>query len=117
MELKKFGGQVYGANLTAAERKGMNMEIQRQLAVYDRLRAREHDAIILWNLHELFGFGYDRLKRFYDSYDSSVRDLIDRYEMEDSDKVWLCTYKLKSMGIDLEQWEKENRKKVNNNGK
>lgn len=29
------------------------------------------------------------------------------YEMEHGDEVWLCTYKLKEIGCDLEAWEKE----------
>lgn len=29
------------------------------------------------------------------------------YEMEQGDDVWLCTYKLKEIGCDLEKWEKE----------
>ena len=33
--------------------------------------------------------------------------LICRYEMEQGDDVWLCTYKLKEIGCDLEKWEKE----------
>lgn len=32
MYLKKAGGKVYGAVLTAAEKKAMDMEIQRELA-------------------------------------------------------------------------------------
>lgn len=41
-------GKVYGADFTAAERKAMNLEIQRQLAEYSRKHANEIDAIILW---------------------------------------------------------------------
>lgn len=28
-------------------------------------------------------------------------------DMEQGDDVWLCTYKLKEIGCDLEKWEKE----------
>lgn len=31
MQIKKAGGKIFGASLTAAEQKAMNMEIQRQL--------------------------------------------------------------------------------------
>lgn len=27
--------------------------------------------------------------------------------MDNSDQPWLCTYKLKEIGIDLEEWRKE----------
>lgn len=35
MQVKKAGGKVYGAVLTAAEKKAMDLEIQRELAEYD----------------------------------------------------------------------------------
>ena len=57
MQVKKAGGKVYGAILTAAEKKAMDLEIQRELAEYDRKHIAEIDATILWVLHEQFGFG------------------------------------------------------------
>ena len=39
--------------------------------------------------------------------DGGIEALIRRYEMEQGDDVWLCTYKLKEIGCDLEKWEKE----------
>lgn len=98
MYMKKAGGKVYGAHLTAAEKKAMDIEIRRQLAEYDLKHANELDAMILWHLHEEFGFGPKRLN-----------ELIKHYEMTDSDMVWLCTYKLKQYGIDIEEWNKQRR--------
>lgn len=46
-----------GAAMTVAEKKAMNLEIQRQLAEYDKKHATEIDALILWVLHSEFGFG------------------------------------------------------------
>lgn len=91
MQVKKAGGKVYGAVLTAAEKKAMDLEIQRELAEYDRKHIAEIDATILWVLHEQFGFGAQRL----------------RYEMEDQDDIWLCTQMLKRIGVDVEAWHKE----------
>lgn len=50
MQIKKSRGKVFGASLTSAEKKAMDMEIQRQLIEYDRKNAREIDAIVLWEL-------------------------------------------------------------------
>lgn len=107
MKVKKAGKRVFGAVMSAAEKKAMDMEIQRQLAEYDRKHIREIDALVLWELHEQFGFGNKRLKKFYDNFSRSIEALIRRYEMEQGDDVWLCTYKLKEIGCDLEKWEKE----------
>ncbi len=107
MKVKKAGKRVFGAVMSAAEKKAMDMEIQRQLAEYDRKHIREIDALVLWELHEQFGFGNKRLKKFYDNFSRDIEALIRRYEMEQGDDVWLCTYKLKEIGCDLEKWEKE----------
>lgn len=107
MKVKKAGKRVFGAVMSAAEKKAMDMEIQRQLAEYDRKHIREIDALVLWELREQFGFGNKRLKKFYDNFSRSIEALVNRYEMEQGDDVWLCTYKLKEIGCDLEEWEKE----------
>lgn len=68
MHIKKAGGKVYGAVLTAAEKKAMDIEIQKELAEYDRKHIAEIDATILWVLHEQFGFGAQRLRTYYDAF-------------------------------------------------
>ncbi len=106
MIIKKSNGRVYGANLTAAEKKAMDLEIQRQFAEYLSKSENEISAIILWELHEQFRFGPKRLKDFYIHFGKSVKELIARYELENSDDIWLCTRKLKEIGIDLDEWRK-----------
>ena len=109
MLVKKAGGKIYGASLTAAEKKAMDIEIQKQLVEYDRKHAAEIDAMILWVLHSEFGFGQERLRRFYNCFSASIDSLIKRYEMEDSDQIWLCTHMLKDYGIDIDKWHKDRR--------
>lgn len=108
MIFKKSGGKVYGVDLTAAERKALNIEIQKQLAEYTRKHALEIDSMFLWYLHEEFGFGLKRLKQVFTGFAPKIEELCNRYEMHDEgDDIWLCTYKLKEIGADLEEWEKE----------
>ena len=102
MRAKKAGGIVYGSELTSEERTAMNLEIQRQLAEYDRNHMLEIEAMILWQLHEQFGFGTKRLKRFSLAFSKAVKDLERRYELEDPDQLWLCTKMLKDIGFDIE---------------
>ena len=64
---------MYGAVLTAAEKKAMDLEIQRELAEYDRKHIAEIDATILWVLHEQFGFGAQRLRTYYDAFHTASR--------------------------------------------
>jgi hypothetical protein len=104
----KSGKMIFGAKLTAAEKKAMEKEILRQLAEDNRKNVIEVDAMILWQLHEVFGFGPKRLKKFFDAFVPGIEEVADNYEMQDTDdKIWLFTHKLKEYGIDLEQWHKE----------
>lgn len=47
MRIKKAGGKVFGAVLTAAEKKAMEMEINRQIVEADRRYADDIDAMVL----------------------------------------------------------------------
>lgn len=107
MQVKKSGGKIYGAELTAAERKAMQMEIQRQFAEFNQNDTIELDAIVLWILHTQFGFGPKRLREFYESFVRGINELVARYELEESDKIWLCTHLLKEKGIDVKKWNDE----------
>lgn len=106
-EVLKLKGKVYGGKFTADEKKAIEIEVKRTLAEYERKHYLEVDAMILWHLHELFGFGPKRLKKFYKAFEPAVKALIRRYELEDSDQIWLCTEQLKTIGADLEEWERE----------
>ena len=99
---------MFGAHLTAAERKALDIEVRNQLAEYTRNHANEIDALFLWYLHEEFGFGLKRLKQVHDGFMPKIEELCKRYEMTgDGDDIWLCTQKLKEYGIDIEEWNKE----------
>lgn len=89
----------------------MDMEIRRQLAEYDEKNTLEIDAMVLWVLHSEFGWGEKRLKKFWDCFADELKALTDRYVMENTDTVWLCTRKLKDAGIDILQWSKEDSNK------
>ena len=108
MIVKKAGGTVIGAHLTAAERKAMDIEIRKELADFTRKHAVEIDAMFLWYLREEFGFGPKRLKQVFLGFAPRIHELCDRYEMHEAgDDIWLCTQMLKEAGIDLKEWDKE----------
>lgn len=67
----------------------------------------ELDAIILWELHTQLGLGPKRLKKFFDGFSDALNALVNRYEMDISDDVWLCTHKLKEIGVDVEDWYRQ----------
>ena len=68
----------------------------------------ELDAMALYILHEEFGFGKERLKRFYNRFADGLRELGERYQMNEyDDRLWLCQRKLKEIGIDISELRKE----------
>ena len=109
-EFKKIGGKLF-ANLNAKERcavaNAVREEALAQLAEYDRKHVREIDALILWEMRKLFGFGPERLRRFYFGFGDAINALLARYELPEDDGIWLATRQLKEIGIDLEEWERE----------
>ena len=62
------------------------------------------EAIILWQLHERYGFGKKRLLQFFDETTPLINGILDKYDYEkDDDAIWICKHKLKTeLGIDLE---------------
>lgn len=109
MQVKKSGGRVFGAQLTADERKAIDIEVHREFSNVAEKHRRELSAKILWVLNEQFGFGPERLWRFFAAFDGLLEELVARYEMYEGqeDMLWLCQYKLKEKyGIDIEEWER-----------
>lgn len=107
MRVKKAGGYIYGADLTAAERKALEMESKRMLAEYTRLHEIEMDAIIIRQLKRMTGWDESQLKTFYQDFNIELDRLLRHYEMGEDDAAWLCTRELKLEGIDIEQWRRE----------
>lgn len=109
MLVLKNRGNVYGAKLTAAEKKAIDIEINKAWAEKLSKTEVEMNAIILWVLHSQLGFGPKRLRRFFDQFNSTVKELIDRYELNETndDDSWICTKMLNEYGIDISQWVKE----------
>lgn len=52
MRVKQYKGTVYGTDLTAKERRAMNIEINRQIVEADRKYLNNVDAMILYFLHK-----------------------------------------------------------------
>ena len=91
---------------SSGSKKAIDEEIRRQMAEYDKKNELEIDALVLWILHEEFGFGPKRLKKFYERFAEKIDELGEYYSMPE-EMPWLCTIKLRDYGIDLEEWQKE----------
>lgn len=91
--------------LSKKGRGAVSREILLQLLEYDKKNEIEIDAMLLYVLHTQFGFGKKRLRKVYEAVGESFNDLEKRYELNETDNPWLCTYLLKADGIDILEWE------------
>lgn len=91
---------------TKVQQKAIEEEIKRQLLNANAQYTNDIDVMILYTLHTHLGFGKKRLRRFYEAFSEIHQQLIDHYKMPD-DIPWLCDRKLKEIGVDVKQWNKE----------
>lgn len=106
MRVKQYKGQVFGAELTAKEKKALNLEINRQILEADTRYTNDIDAMVLYVLHQHLGFGQKRLREFWKAFKAEHDKLRDYYEMPDAN-AWLARQKLKEIGVDVEAWNAE----------
>lgn len=60
---------------TAGQKKQLSAEIRKQVAVENERYERDYDTLILFVLHTVFGFGRERLLRFFIEMATARRDL------------------------------------------
>ena len=108
MRVKAHKGKVFGVELTAAERRAVNLEIDRQIAERDAQYAADIDVMILYTLMVHYGWKKKRLKRFWDAFIVEHKSLREYYQMDNpGDNEWLAHQMLKEIGVDVRQWYKE----------
>lgn len=90
--------------MTPVMRAAMMHEINQQCLEKDDLLALDVDCMVLWTLHRHLGFGVKRLHDFYLAMAAEHRRMRDFYEMDD---LYPERLKLKELGADVEQWQKE----------
>jgi hypothetical protein len=108
MRVKKLYGKPYGVELTAAERKAMNLEINRQIAERDEKYKEDIDAMILYVLMVHYGWKKKRLRRFWKAFITEHKALREFYQMDKpGEGEWLAHRMLKEIGVDVHQWYEE----------
>ena len=106
MNFKKFRGQIYDVDLTPKEQKAMEEKANQLLAARHREFADDVDYMILHILHQHFGFGPTRLRRFYEAFIIDNKALIKRYEMSDAG-TYIARKEMNAIGCNVEQWNNE----------
>ena len=79
MNFLKFNGQIYKVTLSAKEKKAMDEEINRQVIERHRTFTDDFDYMVMRILHDHFGFGLSRLRRFYEAFTADNDALVKHY--------------------------------------
>ena len=106
MNFLKYNGQIYKVELTPKEQKAMDAEINRQMIEHHQKFTDDFDYMVMKILHDHFGFGFTRLKRFYDVFNVENDALEKHYEMADAG-VYIARKEMNDIGVNIEQWNRE----------
>lgn len=98
-------------SMSKEEKRALQAEVSRQARQISDRFALELDATILWALHSEFGFGADRLRRFYDCVYQNREALLRRYDMHD-DAEFILLHKLREIGVDVQKWSADQKQHV-----
>ena len=103
---------VNGMNRYPKLRKEIVREARRELFEQKKILGNDFDAAVLWTLHQAFGFGAKRLRRFYDAFLAEYDRLREFYTGTDADGnevldgtvSFACRENLKRIGVDIAEW-------------
>ena len=107
MFFKRIGGKPFDVQFNKAEQKVIDEKIFEQILEKDLQFSIDNDSAILDMLHVHFGFGPKRLKKAWKLFYAEHKKLREHYEMSPEDGGWLCRQQLLKIGVDVEQWYKE----------
>lgn len=89
--------------MSRSQAQALEREIRRQCVEKTRQYEYLLDTVAVYVLHTQFGFGEQRLKRFYDALFTERRAMQERYECEPGDDMaeYAMYCKLRDAGIDF----------------
>lgn len=90
--------------LNNKQRKAMTEEINKRIFERSDSFKRDLESMILYTLHDVFGFGVGRLEKFYAEFSRLYDELKERYEMDDAYPAY---QKLLDMGLDVEELQRK----------
>lgn len=85
-------------------REAMMHEINKQILAKDKEYQLDIDTMVLWTLHQCYGWGSARLKKFYVAMMKEHLRMREFYELDD---LYPERHKLKEKGVDIEAWYEE----------
>lgn len=110
MILKRSGSKIFGAHLTKNEHRALEIETRKMIVENERLYRLDMDAAYLYFLHIECGHGKKRLRRDWERFRALIDEVIAHYLVEDEEAPCVCRIKLRDIGVDVEEWYKEDEK-------
>lgn len=90
--------------LNGAGKEIMMSEIRKNLLEREKSMTLDIDTCVLWTLHNKYGWGKQRLKKFYMDLFEEHLSMRNHYDIDDT---YPERMKLKEKGIDVEAWYNE----------
>lgn len=90
--------------MSKSQLKALDGSIREQIATnVDKFKGNI-EAIVLWQLHEQYGFGAKRLEAFLEGFQPALQELNEFYGLSGVDETeCACVYNLKSIGFDTDK--------------
>lgn len=90
--------------MSNAEMKALDGSIREQIGQSVGKLKGNIEAIVLWQLHEQFGFGAKRLEAFLIGFQPALNELKAFYDIDGQEETELaCIHNLKSIGFDTDK--------------
>lgn len=89
--------------LPVATRRRLENEVRRTISENVKTLSGDVEATFLWLLHEKYGFGEKRLMDFHKDIQPLLNELCNFYETPYDEQAWICRYKLKQIGVDMDK--------------
>jgi hypothetical protein len=106
MMVNRSGSKIFGLHLTKAERQAFDIEVRKAFIENEELYRLDLIAGYLYWLHTTKGYGKKRLWREFDGFNNMFNEVVQQYLVDPADSTWVCKTKLKSIGVDVEEWDR-----------
>lgn len=90
--------------MTNAEMKALDDSIREQIGQNIGKLKGNIEAIVLWQIHEQYGYGAKKLEAFLEGFQPALQELMNFYGVESTEDVeFACVHNLKSIGFDTDK--------------
>lgn len=107
MMFPKVNGRPYKVILSKAEERVLRQEIDKAIVEGLRDAEKDGDASYLLILHDHYGFSKKKLFNVWKMLYTENKKYEEYYDLKPGDGIWYARKRLKDIGIDLDEWYRE----------